>query len=243
MNNFKIVSKTQDDINQEWDKIAEIRNQHIISGEDTSYSKILSRKILELSIDKENILDIGSGTGHLSNMVKSSFENIKVTGIEPSPKSYEIANNSYKDINFYCSTVESFVHKNKKIEKFDFIYSNMVLMDALNIQDFTDAVYELSSTKNTAHTLTHPAFWPIYWGYDKLKNFNYMKEMQIESNFRTNNKIYPYTTTHTHRPIQHYINAFLKSGFNNIKLTEARGDEPLEIFAFPRFLIIETFNV
>lgn len=237
---FKIVSKDQDALNKEWDEIAILRDKHISSGQDNSYSKILSRKILELSIDKRNVLDIGSGTGHLAMMVKNSFENIRVTGVEPSKKSIEIASAKYQDIDFYCSTAETFAESSQ--EEFDFIYSNMVLMDVLNLQNFSDAVFKLSSTKNTAHILTHPAFWPRYWGYDKIKDFNYMEEMAIESNFKTKNKIYPFKTTHIHRPIQSYTDAFLKSGFNNIKITELRGPEPVDEFAYPRFIVIETFD-
>src|ERR1700735_3473519 len=69
----------------------------------------------------ERILDLGCGTGYLTNLIAQA--GARVTGIDNSPAMLEIARASYPDLDFHVMSATDF-HFNSL---FDAVFSNAVL--------------------------------------------------------------------------------------------------------------------
>ena len=90
-------------------------------------------------------------------------------------------------------------------------------------------------------TITHPWFWPNYWGYDNADWFNYHREVVIEAPFRISAEITEHVTTHVHRPLSVYLNSLTRQGFLVDRILEPYPNEDIqalypERWKFPRFL-------
>lgn len=242
MNTYTKITKPKDlkTISEEWDLIAEAREATLCQRKDISFSKVLSRQFDE-SRFHDNILEVGCGTGQLSEEISTRFPLLKIDAIDPSARSIHIAKNNRKNTNikFINSSIENFSSNNKN--KYNYIFSNMVLMDAPDIYSFCESLFTLSKSKRTRHTLTNPKYWPLYWKYDKHPKFDPSQELFIETMFRTSAETYTQHTTHIHRPISMYREAFKLAGFKKIQFTDLRGPETKTQFKYPRFLIIDTF--
>ena len=106
-----------------WDVLAGNRHQQLIEGEDITFNEILFPTIKKLikttSINKECIaLDIGCGTGYLTNILSKCFN--QITGIEPSYGSYLLAkefNANKSNVKIEFISLEDFSRTSK--EHFD----------------------------------------------------------------------------------------------------------------------------
>ena len=115
-------------------------------------------------------------------------------------------------------------------------------MTVPNLKSFIAAVAKLLRDDGMfVFTLTHPWFWPSYWGYDKAPWFDYSREIAIEAPFRISLQQSSLVTTHFHRPVGHYLDALTDAGLALTKLAEPlpnerdRGRYPAD-WQFPRFL-------
>ncbi len=94
-------------------------------------------------------------------------------------------------------------------------------------------------------SITHPWFWPTYWGYDKYDWFKYDEEIAIEAPFRvSSDKDVIGITTHFHRPISHYLSELHNFGFEIDRLIEPMPRKEIELkypnlWEFPRFIVIK----
>lgn len=79
--------------------------------------------------DKPNILDLGCGTGYITNIMKTMHQKSKLTAIDISPNMIKYAKSKYNDIKFIEADFNQ-LHLN---ERFDLIYSNMALQWAYNL--------------------------------------------------------------------------------------------------------------
>ena len=121
----------------------------------------------------------------------------------------------------------------------DLVVTNMVLMDALDLDRVCDAISRIVPQGRVLATITHPAFWPLYWGYANDPDFDYSKQLVVEAPFKTRSQNFGVTTTHIHRPISSYLSSFHRSGIDITNLEEIRGPEKRSDFPFPRFIGIE----
>lgn len=229
------IEAIQEQISQEWDDLAPIREEQLASGEDESFHNVLLPWVLEKTRNANSVIDVGCGTGYLTSRLRAFVPS--VVGIDPSTTSISIAKEKYVDINFHVSTVEDWAVVNEC--SYDLVVANMVLMDLPNLQDALEAAAKLSRGGRFIFTVTHPAFWPKYWGYENDKNFNYQTELMIEQSFRTRSREYKARSRHFHRPIAQYFGALHGAGFVIEGVDELRGPELPEDFPFPRFLAIE----
>jgi hypothetical protein len=117
----------------------------------------------------------------------------------------------------------------------------MVLMDVIDLDGvLAGARAALHRNARFIATLTHPCFWPHYFGYETAHWFDYNSEIFIQAPFRIANEVTDINTVHVHRPLSWYFAALARSGFRDIRLTELFGEGP---FAYPRFLrLIATAN-
>jgi ubiquinone/menaquinone biosynthesis C-methylase UbiE len=231
-----LAAKSQAAVTREWDLIAPERDAQIASDHDASFSRVLEPWVLNRLGEAKSVIDVGCGTGRLT--AKLQGPDRQVIGLDPSASSIEIARSHDVQGDYIVATVEEWTAENPDA-RCDLVVASMVLMDALQIDKVFTALARLSQCGRLVATFTHPAFWPVYWGYATHPNFNYSDEILIEAPFKTASLEYSLSTTHVHRPLGRYIEALRNSGLEISCFEELRGPESPEVFPFPRFIGIE----
>lgn len=193
--------------------------------------------MLDGARDADRIADVGCGTGRLTKLLNAEGGRT-VVGIDPSGESIKIARGNDPTGTYHKSTLEEFSEAFPD-ERFDLVVANMVLMDVSNLPEFCRSLRTIAPEGRIIATLTHPVFWPLYWGYSVSEEFDYLREIIIQAPFRTRDFDYNLTTTHIHRPVSRYINEFARHGFAITRLDELRGPEEVGEFSYPRFLAAE----
>ena len=210
----KIQYKALEKITAEWDELASLRLDQITSGIDITYNHILIPSVIRLvsQISPTRVLDAGCGVGVLSKNLSTIAR--EVIGIDPSSRSIEIARTfEATGVRFVHTTIEQFAASNDIL--FDSVVANMVIMDTPDLAGF------LSSARQVLHengvfifTLTHPCFWPTYYGYASETWFKYNEEIMIEDQFRiSRDRSGSLMSTHIHRPLEVYFMRFAEAGF------------------------------
>jgi SAM-dependent methyltransferase len=239
----RAIRKTNSEIVREWDDLAQLRYEQIITGRDLSYHNILLPTILKLlsSNSKLSGVDAGCGIGFLSHIL--ARKQASVIGVDPSERSVAIAREHYgSEALFIHSSLEDFASE-KNVQKFDFVVANMVLMDVLDLHEFISAAYRiLKPTGVFVFTVTHPWFWPNYYGYANEPWYHYDIELIVESPFRiTTEPDCQLFSTHIHRPLEVYISSLLQAQFSIDALAEPMPSQEIEAFyprpwSYPRYL-------
>jgi SAM-dependent methyltransferase len=230
-------------IASEWDVLAPIRFQQITSGEDITYHHILVPSVLGLipRLPGAVALDAGCGIGYLTNLLADHAA--RVVGVDASAESIDIARAHFGTrAHFVQETLES--HSAKNTGTYDLVIANMVLMDVLNLHVFISALHlALRPNGVLIFTITHPCFWPHYYGYAREPWYRYHKELIIESPFKiTARTDCPFVSTHIHRPLEVYIGALRQTRFSIDDLREPMPSPDIEaLYPFPwvtpRYLI------
>jgi SAM-dependent methyltransferase len=239
----RVGPKSLSQISAEWDRIAEIRWRQLLSGEDLSFDNVLAPAVLDFveGLRPQSILDVGCGTGVLTEMLASRAA--RVVGIDPSVRSIEIcqAEPSAK-ADYLVSSVEAF--SIDQTETFEAVVAHMVMMDLPDLPAALAACARLCESGGWLHlTITHPWFWPYYWGYADAEWFAYDREVFIEAEFRTSRLHAGLVTTHIHRPLEAYVRAAVDSGFQVADLLEPMPPAEIEQryplpWQYPRFLVL-----
>jgi SAM-dependent methyltransferase len=241
-------SKEFGELIREWDAIAELRLTQMISGEDISFDYVLKpalHSLLDPGRRYECIVDVGCGTGVLTSSL--SQRGAVVVGIDPSAKSIALAREHFGstgNVTFLESTVESYA-ADLALPRCDAVVSNMVLMDTLNLDGFLDAIWKLCKpTGEFIFTMTHPAFFPKYRGYEDADWFDYRREIVIEAKFSISKFSTDFTTTHVHRPLERYVTALGARGLVIKEFRELFPDESAHRlyerpWAAPRYIAIK----
>jgi 2-polyprenyl-3-methyl-5-hydroxy-6-metoxy-1,4-benzoquinol methylase len=209
-----VETKSLPEVVAEWDALAPLRYRQISSGEDISYTKVIGPTILNLvsGLKAGRILDAGCGVGILSQQL-SEFAK-EIVGVDPSGNSIEIAKETNKnEVRFFTDTIERFSLNAGVL--FDVIVANMVLMDVLDLSGFLESCSRLVCKRGyLIFSITHPCFWPMYYGYGNKPWFKYNEQQIIEAPFRISaDRIGSLPSTHTHRPLSAYITALTCANF------------------------------
>jgi SAM-dependent methyltransferase len=252
MSGLKVIrpvkGKTRRQLDQEWDQIAGLRAQHILSGRDISFSHVLAPSVLSLAeaCDRTSVLDIGCGVGILTRELAAISKH--VTGVDSSAKCIQIARDlNIRTLNaeFLHSSVERFT---QEIDRpfFTLAVANMFLMTVPDLEAGLTAVRKLLAPHGRlVLTITHPCFWPLYWNYMSEEWFDYSKEIAIESAFRISLETYNgLVSTHFHRPLERYFHCLRATGFDLETIMELNPTKDVEArypkrWEFPRFLAMQ----
>jgi SAM-dependent methyltransferase len=237
-------AKKQSDLALEWDRLAEERHRQIASGEDLSFDHVLVPTMFQMLKDADAtlILDIGSGTGDFTARLARIAT--RVIGIEPSHVSVAVARMSCADLH-NAQFIEAPLEKAGGMlrgESATAAVACMTLMTAPDLGGFASALAALlrDGAKFVA-ILSHPCFWPRYWGYETEAWFSYLRETFIEAPFVISRHRTEVRTTHIHRPLEQYLTVFADAGFQLEALVEPippSDIQPLypQPWQFPRFI-------
>lgn len=239
-----VPGKSRDLVSAEWDQIAQLRHTQITEGKDISFNYVLKPTILNLleGCNLDNVLDLGCGTGELTSEIARISGH--VTGVELSSSSIEIAERTcscLSNISLVACSVEDFAERWVG-PKFGTAIANMTLMTCLGLDSFVDAAANLVVPNgHFVATITHPWFWPVYWGYAEAAWFDYSEEIVIEAPFRISAEDTDCVTTHVHRSLSTYQHTLARAGFLIEQIFEPYPDEDVhslypERWKFPRFL-------
>lgn len=227
-------TKKLERIAHEWDTIAALRDEQVCSGKDHSANFVLAPAILNDLPKVRSIVDIGCGTGWLTERA-AKCANITV-GIDPSRESIAIGRERHDGagVTYYAESIETYALKGKK---FDLAISNMSASSAPDLHAFVSASRDiLKKNANFIFTIPHPCFWPLYWGYASHPRFNYQKSCAVEGEFKIQNEASKIITTHFHHPLEQYFATLSNNRFRIEEVRELVGRG----FRLPRFLLIKT---
>jgi FkbM family methyltransferase len=239
-----ISPKGHTELASQWDRLAEERHRQISSGEDLSFHYVVvptTWKLLE-GCDLSVVMDIGSGTGDFTARLARVAG--KVIAIEPSAASMALARRvcqHSRNVRFLEAPLEeaALYHVNERATA---AVAVMTLMTAPDLREFAKALAVLlEPDARFAATLTHPCFWPKYWGYADALWFHYNVETFIEAPFVISRCRTKFRTTHIHRPLEQYIKIFAEQGFQIEALMEPMPTDDVQTrypapWRFPRFL-------
>jgi len=239
----RLERKSTKAIASEWDILAPVRFQQITSGEDITYHHVLVPSVLRLMPGQPvaAALDAGCGIGYLTNLLTDHAA--LVVGVDASAESIEIARAHFGTrADFIQETLES--HSKKNTQAYDIVIANMVLMDVSDLDVFVSALHLVLRPNGVLiFSVTHPCFWPHYYGYDREPWYRYDRELIIESPFKiTARPDCPFLSTHIHRPLEAYIGALRHARFFIDELREPMPSPDVEArypdpWATPRYLV------
>jgi len=246
-----IKNKTLNEIAHEWDNIAALRMRQIQNGIDISFNHVLCPCIMDLatSCDFSNVIDVGCGCGFLlRELAKISS---KVMGVDISGESIRLAQQELagtKNIALAHSSIEDFADSVQH-GSFTLAIANMTLMTTPSLETTVKAISSmLICGGHLIFTITHPFFWPIYWGYSEASWFEYSREIAIEAPFRiSSTEEHGPNTTHIHRSLETYVNVLIAAGFEIDRLVEPLPSPAIEQlyperWKHPRFIAIRCFR-
>lgn len=220
-------AKSLDQIAREWDALAERRHQQISQGVDLSFRHTLAPLTAELLSECDNslVLDVGCGTGELTYEIAREADH--VVAFDLSRRSLAIAEKHVRGqpVEFIHGSLHELVSELAN-RQFRTVVAAMTLMTAPDLRSVAqDLARVLAGEGCLVATLTHPWFWPRYWGYDQEPWFDYHAEFFIEAPFQITNDKTDLVTTHVHRPLEVYIKTFSDHGF---ALEELREPTPVQ---------------
>ncbi len=228
----------------EWDRLAEERHRQIVSGEDLSFEYVTVPTTWHLlkGADHTLVLDIGSGTGDFT--ARLARVATSVIALEPSRASIALALRvcqSAHNVRFVEASLEE-AASDLYGQPVTAAVALMTLMTAPDLPGFARALAAiLPNGARFVAMLTHPWFWPRYWGYEHKSWFHYHMEIFIEAPFVISRHRTEVRTTHIHRSLEHYLTVFSEVGFRLEALVEPIPSVEVQAlypapWRFPRFL-------
>src|SRR5437764_8157270 len=160
--------KNHAELSREWDRLAKERHRQIASGEDLSFEHVVVPTIWHLfgDGDRTAVLDVGSGTGDFTLQLAQIARTVKA--IEPSRISMSLAREvcrTAQNIEFIEESLEESTSSLGKASATAAV-AVMTLMTVPDLRGFAKSLATLLQTgAHLVAMLTHPWFWPRYWGY------------------------------------------------------------------------------
>lgn len=240
-----VHGKTQADIAAEWDRIALKRAAQIESGLDLSFRFVLVPSVLSLTADCDctTVIDLGCGSGFLSAELASAAT--AVIGVDISPENIRYAAKRWQEIpnvDFETVSIEEYAARPDRLS-FSLGVANMTLMTVLDLDGVMKSVARvIRPGGHLIATITHPCYWPVYWGYAEKSWFSYSREIAIEDRFKISlDSGDGCITTHVHRPLERYFASISRAGFLVDEVREPMPTEEVgrrypKPWQYPRFL-------
>ena len=237
------AAPSADELADEWDALAPIRRRQIRDGADISYHSVVTPTVLDLLPESStHILDVGCGTGDLSNRLCRYAD--RVTGIDISGESIRLATadfGSRDNITFLQRSIAEYAQASNNPH--DVVVANMVMMDVADLSSFVrDTRSVMQNGGKFIFSVTHPCFWPAYSGYATAPWFDYSLELFVRAPFAISTRSTNCFSTHAHRPLEMYFESFARERLTLEQLREpmpnaaAQARYPTK-WSVPRYLV------
>jgi SAM-dependent methyltransferase len=240
-----VKHKRLSEITDEWDRLAPIRYRQIMDGQDLTFWHVLLPTIIAAVLlrSPDAILDAGCGVGVLTDKLRDVAP--RIVGVDPSKESIRIAREKFQrdGLEFHSSSIEEYAGGLGREEQFGVVVANMVMMDVMDLESFLIAVSQkLAPGGEFIFSVTHPCFWPAYYGYESEEWFKYDSELIVEAPFRISSEKIDLQSTHIHRPLADYVTELSKQNFAIRSLQEVRPPPDIERqypkpWKFPRYIV------
>ena len=189
-----------------------------------------------INVSQFHVLDAGCGDGEYTEMFRE--KGAMATGCDGSYKVIEIAKTQYPHCSF--DVVDLSKQLPYEENKFDLVFSNLVLMD---IGEIKGTIQEFARVLKTGgklfFSIVHPAFCLADWEKNDAgvivckKVTSYLTPRDIEMLWLTQ------PVMHYHRPISYYFNLIAELGFTFLKMYEPEVYEDAKIPDIPLYLFAE----
>lgn len=215
---------------EEWNNSASTYANLRLKGLDPYEELVNFPSIVKLlgNVKNKKLLDAGCGTGEFSYLLAK--KGAKVTGIDGAEKLIDISKKNFPGVTFQ---VQNLSKKLKfKDKEFDKILCKYVLM---LVDDPTPVLKEfkriLKDNGNLVISIPHPTYWFHYWlsghwglaareGFSEMEGYFRIKKFSFKIKGDKNLKF-----TFIHRPLEYYINLFIRSGFVITEVDEPQSGE------------------
>lgn len=211
-----------------WGAVSHWYDTHLETNEDTYQAKVIAPNLLRLigAVTGKNILDIASGQGYFSRLLRDA--GATVSGIDISPElvlyAKKRSNNSIEYVTGSADDLSYF-----KKGTFDSAICVLALQNIENVSGMlSEAKRVLREGGKLILVLNHPTFRvpkQSDWGYDEKKKVQYRRVDRYLSEETVKIVMNPgkqgsVTTISFHRPLQFYFKAFNKAGFAVSRIEE-----------------------
>lgn len=234
----KVATKTHNELVREWNAVASLRAEHILSGRDLTHNLILVPTILELAdpMKSDVILDVGCGIGDVAALLAEKAA--LVYGIDPSHTSITMGRKLFRQIDaleFVEATVEDFAARRHRDVEARIVVSNMTLMATSNLSAVLSAIRSVMTLGGRfVFSIPHPCFWPWYAGYGDADWFSYSSEIAVEWPYKISTDDREGSlVTHFHRPLSTYMGSLEAHSFKVAGVREPIPDADLSA-GYPR---------
>ena len=235
----------------DWDKNAQQRHEQLTRGKDITFSNVLAPKIMEIvqktdGFSAFSVLDIGCGTGVLSQMLCKHVD--QVTGIDPSIASVKIGREytrSCGNVSFSCVTIQEF--RPDETNLYDMAIAHMVLHSIANLSDALNVIAASLKHEGTfIFSIPHPCFWPIVKPQlFESSRFSYHIASSHRIPFTINKEPdpLPATVPYEHRSMEIYSEVLQNAGFVIERIHEPMPTPEIAVeytrpWRYPGFLIV-----
>ena len=207
-----------------WDQLAPHRHKQLKEGRDITFANVLLPKLKDIlcridNIERFRVLDIGCGTGFLTEILSHDVK--EIMGIDPSQKSISIAKDyvdGNKKIELQCVSIEEFALKHS--DEFDLALAHMTLQA---IKDMDKAIADVSVVLRAngwfLFSIPHPCFWSLIKSDVGDENFHYHKSSSHENIFRFSEDL-RISVPYFHRSLESYSSALSSNGFSILFFSE-----------------------
>lgn len=216
---------TEEQIAEAWDMVTDKWNSKYTEFGDSNRQFIIDPAIFRIlgEVEGLQILDAGCGNGYLCRLLAN--KGAKMIGIDISRRAIEIAEIREKQaplgIKYHVGSICNL--SMFKDQTFDFIVSNLVLMDAQELNKATKELHRVLKTKGKlVFSIMHPCFSsPPVHGWekkpidsDRKEDWIYWKVDRYFDRTREDYRYFDFPPTYSfHRTLSDYIKALISNGF------------------------------
>ncbi len=196
-----------------WCDSAELRRKQIESGTDLTFNKVFKPIFIEkvLGLNREPILEVGAGTGHLSKELAAN--GLRITAVEPSTGMFKVAKEVLDGSG--VELINCLVDDLPEHIKYEVAISHLVAHVVNDSTRFFNSIANhLEVGGHFVFSIPHPCF---FNGYKKIfgDHYCYMESAQKEISFtitKDPNNVISGVPYH-HRPLTSYISSLVSAGF------------------------------
>ena len=223
---MRLKRRSLEQVAHEWSQAAPARVNQVKSQRDLDLHDVLIPAIHHLlrGSDMRRVLDAGCGIGATAAALIDAKAH-RVVGVDASHESIRLAKAYFarRGLRFVASPLDAFLPS----RTFTAAVANLSLARTPHLQGFLTSLQRLVRVGgDVAVTLPHPCFWAKCVGYEDAPWYDYGSEhcVQVDVGASLSEET-GLMTSHFHRPLEMYLQAFLDARFSVRELIELQASQ------------------